>query len=82
MFCIIISGGGGPGRGWIKGQNACFACLILLVDGDPENFENQKCRRSHLRPFCNAIKVLRFPEFSLFVDVSEKSPFIYAFKCL
>ena len=26
----------------------------------PEKFENQECRRSHLRPFCNAIKALRF----------------------
>ena len=39
-----------------------------------ENFENEeyRIRRSYLRPFCNAIKVLRLPEFSLFVEVSEK----------
>ena len=44
-----------------------------------ENFEKQKYRRSHLRQFCNAIKVLRLPEFSLFIDVSEKKVTILCF---
>ena len=46
-----------------------------------ENFENEEYRRSHLRPFCSSIKVLRLPELSIFVDVSEKKIiiFFYAF---
>ena len=39
--------------------------------------KNQEYRRSHLWPFCTAIKVLRLPEFSLFVDVSEKKLTIF-----
>ena len=49
-----------------------FLCVCVCGVGEgSENFENQECRKSHLRSFCNAIKVLRLPEFSIFVDVSE-----------
>ena len=43
-----------------------------------ENFENQECRRSHLRSFCNAIKVSNLPELCLFADVSEEKVPIYS----
>ena len=67
--------GVGEGRGESRGAPA-------------ENVENEECKRRHLRPFCNAIKVLKLPECSLFVDVSEKKVTIYfiyllyAFNCL
>ena len=41
------------------------------------HLENQECRNSHLRQFCNAIKILKLPEFSLIVDVSKKKVNIY-----
>ena len=40
------------------------------------NFENQECRRSHLRS-CNAINVSNLPELCLFADVSEEKVSIY-----
>ena len=55
-----------------------FPVSLFSCKGDPppENFENQECRRSHLRPFCNAITDIRLSEFiylfSLFIDDSEK----------
>ena len=42
------------------------------------NFENQECRRSHLRSFCNAIKISNLPELCLFADVSEETVPIYS----
>ena len=42
------------------------------------NFENQECRRSHLRSFCNAIKISNLPELCLFADVSEEKVPIYS----
>ena len=42
------------------------------------NFENQLCRRSHLKSFCNAIKVSYVPELCLFADVSEEKVPIYS----
>ena len=40
-----------------------FPVSLFFVEGsggDPlEKFENQESRRSHLRPICNAIRVLR-----------------------
>ena len=42
------------------------------------NFENQECRRSHLRSFCNAIKVSNLPELCLLADVSEEKVPIYS----
>ena len=60
---------------------SCRGCVALPL----ENFENQEYRRSHLWPFCNAIKILRLPEFSIFVDVSDvsekKVTIVFAFKC-
>ena len=43
-----------------------------VIRGPPPDFENQECRRSHLKSFCNAIKVSNLPELCLFADVSEK----------
>ena len=42
------------------------------------NFENQECRRSHLRSFGNAINVSNLPELCLFADVSEEKVPIYS----
>ena len=55
----------------------CKFALFSCTGASPGKSEKQECRRSHLRPFCNAIKVLRFPEFGLFVDVSEKKVTVY-----
>ena len=61
-------------RGWIKDGDPKFPRVSLLVGwsgGLPRgNFENQECRSSHLRSFCNAIKVSNLPELCLFADVS------------
>ena len=42
------------------------------------NFENQDCRRSHFKSFCNAIKVSNLRELCLFADVSEEKVPIYS----
>ena len=42
------------------------------------NFENQECRRSHLRSFCNAIKFSNILELCLFADVSDEKAPIYS----
>ena len=49
-----------------------------------EILKNQECRRSHLRSFCNAIKVSNLHELCLFADISdEKVPYLFhALKCL
>ena len=36
------------------------------------NFENQECMKSHLRSFCNAVKVSNLPQLCLFAEVSEE----------
>ena len=48
------------------------------MDRPQGNFENQECRKSHLRSFCNAIKVSNLPELCLFADVSEEKVRIYS----
>ena len=69
-------------RGWIKEWDPKFPRVSLLVGwsgGHPRgNFENQDCRRSHLRSFCNAIKISNLPELCLFADVSEEKVPIYS----
>ena len=63
MICIITRVGGGRGgegnRGWIKERDARFPCVYLIVGGPgaspAKTTENQECRRSHLRSFCNTI---------------------------
>ena len=65
-------------------------CFFKGVRGpSPRTFLKPRSRRSHPRPFFNAIKVLKLtsnsklPEFSAFVDVSEKSHHLfYAFKIM
>ena len=42
------------------------------------NLKNQECRKSHLRSFCNAIKVSNLPELCPFADVSEENVAIYS----
>ena len=72
-------------RGWIKEWDPKFPRVSLLV-GWPGgggghtrgNFENQECRRCHLRSFCNAIKISDLPELCLFAHVSEEKVPIYS----
>ena len=66
----------------MKSRNANFPC-VPLVGGSggppPKNFENQECRRSHIRSFCNALKVSNLPELCLFAAISEEEVPIYFF---
>ena len=75
-------------RGWLK-EFPKFSRVSLLVGwsggASPEEIlKNQDCRRSHLKSFCNAIKVSNLPELCLFADVSRgESPHLFhALKCL
>ena len=43
------------------------------------NFENQECRRSHIRSFCKAFKVSNLPELCPFAAVSEEKVPVYFF---
>ena len=54
-----------------------FPWLSLLVEG--RNILKTKNAGEAFYPFCNAIKVLKLlvPEFSRFVDISEKKVTIY-----
>ena len=54
------------------------SCMVVRGPSPLKNFENQECRRSHLRSFCNAIKVSNLPELCLFADVSEGKVPIYS----
>ena len=69
-------------RGWIIECDPKFPHVFLLVGWSGGllrgNFENQECRRSHLRSFCNAIKVSNLPELCLFADISEEKIPIYS----
>ena len=84
MFCVIISVVVvWESRGWIKGRTRCkfslsyCSCRLWGGGWSPgviprKKNENKECRRSHLRPFFNAIKVSNLPEFSPFADASEE----------
>ena len=69
-------------RGWIKQWDLKFHRVSFLAGwsgGLPRgNFENQECRRSHLRSFWNAIQVSNLPELCLFADDSEENVPVYS----
>ena len=81
-----MRGGGGGGvaqrldkRMTSKISPCISSCGVVRGGGDTRvNFENQECRRSHLRSFCNAIKISNLPELCLFADVSEEKVPIYS----
>ena len=54
------------------------SCRVVQGGHTRGNFENQECRRCHLRSFCNAIKISDLPELCLFADVSEEKVPIYS----
>ena len=81
-----MGGGGGGGGGVAQRLDKrmrskippCISSCRVVRGPPPEYFENQECRRSHLKSFCNAIKVSNLPELCLFADVSEEKVPIYS----
>ena len=82
MICIIITQSSARSRGVIRKDMQCFHVYLLLgVPGvlPQKNFENQECRRSHIRSFFKALKVSNLPELCLFAAVSEEKVPIFFF---
>ena len=76
IFVSVWEGGGGVAERLDKRMRSKISPCIYsctVSGGLPRgNFENQEGRRSHLRSFCNAIKILNLRELCLFADVSEE----------
>ena len=76
--------GGGVAHRLDKRMRSQISPCNLLVgwsgEPPPGKFENQECRKSHLRSFCNAIKVSNLPELCLFADLSEEKVPIYSMR--
>ena len=71
-------GGGGVAQRLDKRMRSQISPCISSSRVVRGNFENQECRKSHLRSFCNAIKVSNLAELCLFADVSEEEVPIYS----
>ena len=72
-------GGGGVAQRLDKRiRSQISPCISYRVVRGTSPGENQECRKSHLRSFCNAIKISNLPELCLFADVSEQKVPIYS----